>query len=218
MSLAPKFSGQLLPLHDSTPPKPGQTSQIPHTLELYLDYVCPFSAKQFLTFYNDVVPLIRSKYHTPGVRVIFRQQIQPWHPSSTLVHEAGAAVLQIAPGKFWEFSKVLFERQEEYFDVKVVNETRNQTYKRLAELAEETTGVEKAKVYELLRVGEEPDKDGGLNIGNKVTDDVKYMTKTNRLVGAHVTPTVLFDGWPEGSISSSWTKDQWAEWLEKNLK
>lgn len=218
MSLAPRFSGQLLPLHESSPSKPGETQKIPHTLELYLDYVCPFSAKQFLVFYNDVVPLIKSKYSSPGVRVILRQQIQPWHPSSTLVHEAGAAVLQLAPAKFWEFSKALFERQKEYFDVNVVNETRNATYKRLAKLASETTGASEEKYYGLLEISDKPDKDGGLNTGNKVTDDVKYMTKTNRLVGVHVTPTVLFDGWTEGSISSSWTKDQWEEWLGKNLK
>lgn len=218
MTLAPRFSGQLLPLHSSTPPAPGQIHKIPHTLEFYLDYVCPFSAKQFKTFYADVVPLIKSKYTTPGVRVILRQQIQPWHPSSTLVHEAGAAVLRLAPEKFWEFSAALFDQQKEYFDVNVVHETRNQTYKRLAKLAASTTGVDEAKYYELLEISDKPGPDGSLNTGNKVTDDVKYMVKTNRLVGVHVTPTVLFDGWPEGSISSSFTKDDWQGWLDKNLK
>lgn len=218
MSLKPAYSGQLLPLNDPTPAKPGQIETSPHTLELYLDYVCPFSSKQFKTFYNEVVPIIKSKYHSPGVRVIFRQQIQPWHPSSTLVHEAGAAVLKLAPEKFWEFSAALFEKQKEYFDVNVVHESRNQTYKRLAKLAGETTGVDESKYYELLEVGDKPAADGSLNIGNKVTDDLKYMTKTNRLVGVHVTPTVLFNGWPEGSISSSWSKEDWEAWLEKNLK
>ncbi len=218
MSLAPKLSGQLLPLHESTPPQPGKIETVPHTLELYLDYVCPFSAKQFKTFYNDVVPVIKSKYHSPGVRVIFRQQIQPWHPSSTLVHEAGAAVLNMRTEKFWYFSAAHFERQKEYFDVNVVHESRNQTYKRLAKLAADTTGVDESKYYELLEVSDKPGPDGSLNIGNKLTDDVKYMTKTNRLVGVHVTPTVLFDGWPEGSISSGWSKEDWEGWLEKNLK
>ena len=57
----------------------------------------------------------------------YRQQIQPWHPSSTLVHEAGVAVLQTQPDKFWEFSKALFDKQGDYFDVNVVNEPRNKT-------------------------------------------------------------------------------------------
>lgn len=28
---------------------------------------------------------------------------------------------------------------------------------------------------------------------NEVTDDIKVMVKTNRLVGVHVTPTVMFN-------------------------
>ena len=57
----------------------------------------------------------------------------------------------------------------------VVNETRNQTYRRLAKVAGQA-GVDEAEVYGLLEV---PDKevDGGANVGNKVTDDVKLMVK-----------------------------------------
>lgn len=134
------------------------------------------------------------------------------------MHEAGLAVLRLAPEKFYEFSKALFEKQKEYFDVNVVNETRNATYKRLSKLASDVTGVDEGKFYDLLVISDKPDKDGGLNVGNKVTDDVKWITKTNRLVGVHVTPTVLFNGYPENSISSSWDKKQWEEWIEKNLK
>jgi hypothetical protein len=96
MALAPKFAGQRFSAA-STPAL--------HTLELYLDYVCPFSAKMFNTVHTSVFPLIQQKYSSK-VQVIFRQQIQPWHPSSTLVHEAGAAVLRLQPTKFWDFSKV----------------------------------------------------------------------------------------------------------------
>lgn len=48
----------------------------------------------FNTLYTSVFPLIETKY-SGRVQVIFRQQIQPWHPSSTLTHEAGAAVLKV---------------------------------------------------------------------------------------------------------------------------
>ena len=98
MALAPRFAGQLFSASSRTP-------TTLHTLELYLDYVCPYSAKMFNTVYTSVFPLIREKY-ADKVQVIMRQQIQPWHPSSTLVHEAGVAVLKLEPGKFWEFSKV----------------------------------------------------------------------------------------------------------------
>jgi hypothetical protein len=74
MALPPKFAGQLL--------ASSSHSEAKHTLELYLDYVCPFSAKMFKTFYDSIRPLIEKKYTKPGVRVIFRQQIQPWRKFS----------------------------------------------------------------------------------------------------------------------------------------
>ena len=129
----------------------------------------------FSTLYTSVFPLVKKKYPAQ-VQFILRQQIQPWHPSSTLVHEAATAVLRLAPNKFYEFSNALFEHQKEYFDVNVVHESRNQTYKRLAKLAG-TTGVEEDKVFDLLEVADKPGDDGSLNIGNKVTDDVKLMVK-----------------------------------------
>jgi len=208
MALPPKFSGQLL--------ASASSSEAKHTIEIYLDYVCPYSAKIFKTFYKSVAPVIEDKYTKPGIRVIFRQQIQPWHPSSTLTHEAGVAVLKTAPKSFWAFSEKLFEQQKEYFDVNVVNESRNETYKRLATLAGSVDGVDEKTILDMLVVSDKPDKDGFLNTGNKVTDDLKFMVKANRVTGVHVTPTVLFNGVEERSISSGWTLEQWQEWLQKN--
>ena len=147
---------------------------------------------------------------------IFRQQIQPWHPSSTLAHEAGFAVLRLAPAKFYDFSAELFKQQKDFFDVNVVNETRNATYRRLAKIAAQV-GVGEDDVYKLLEISDKPAEDGSLNTGNGVTNDVKVQVKTNRLVGVHVTPTVVFDGVVANEISSSWTVEQWEEWLEKNV-
>lgn len=222
MALAPKFAGQAV--------LAGSAPTAVHNIELFLDYVCPFSAKMFSTLHSSVFPTLDSKYPNK-VRFVVRQQIQPWHPSSTLVHEAAAAVLRVKPDKFIDFSKALFDAQKEYFDVNVVNEARNATYKRLAKLAG-SVGVDESKVLGLLEISDKPDKDGGLNTGNGVTDDIKVFTKMNRLQGVHVTPTVLFNvgcehslvnfanveqGVVENSISSSFTGDQWQEWLQKNI-
>ncbi|KAL8688316.1 MAG: hypothetical protein Q9218_005740, partial [Villophora microphyllina] len=136
----------------------------------------------------------------------------------TLCHEAAAAVLRLAPSKFWHYSRVLFEHQKEFFDVNVVKETRNETYRRLAKLAGGIVGVSDERVYGLLEIPDKPGEDGALNVGNGVTDDLKVMVKVNRLMGVHVTPTVLFNGVVENSISSSFTGEQWEEWLEKNIK
>jgi protein-disulfide isomerase len=151
-----------------------------------------------------------------GLELVFRHQVQPWHPSSTLVHEAGVAVQRLAPARFWDFSDALFKRQKEFFDVNVVNETRNQTYKRLAEIAG-GVGVDADEVYDLLKISDKAGDDGSLNIGNAVTNDFKVLVKMARLVGVHVSPTVIFDGVVANDISSSWTKEQWADFLTKNV-
>jgi protein-disulfide isomerase len=188
-----------------------------HTLEVYLDYVCPYSAKLFNTLYNTVAPMIRDNTALgSGLEIIFRQQIQPWHPSSTLTHEAAVAVLHLAPEKFWEFSNALFKQQKEFFDVNVVNETRNNTYKRLAKIAA-SVGVDEDKVYKLLEVGDKAADDGSLNIGNGVTNDLKVLVKMARLVGVHVSPTAIFDGVVANDVSSGWGKQEWADWLAKNI-
>lgn len=97
----------------------------------------------------------------------------------------------------------------------MVNETRNATYKRLAKVAGKV-GVDEAQVYKLLEVSDKASDDGSLNIGNQVTNDLKVVTKMNRLIGVHVTPTVVFDGVVQDT-SSGWTVDQWKEWLGKNV-
>jgi protein-disulfide isomerase len=218
MALPPKFAAQKLRFRApaSNESAPGVNSST-HTLEVYLDYTCPFSAKQFNTLYNTVVPMIRENQDwSAGLEVIFRQQVQPWHPSSTLTHEAALAVLKLAPAKFWAFSEALFKQQASFFDVKVVNETRNQTYKRLAQIGA-SVGVDEAKMYDLLAISDKPGEDGALNGGNQVTNDLKVMIKMARLVGIHVSPTVVFDGVVANDISSSWSKEQWADWLTKNI-
>jgi len=131
-------------------------------------------------------------------------------------------------------SQALFDKQADYFDVNVVNETRNNTYSRLSKLAG-SVGVDEKKIYSLLEISDQPGPDGSLNSGNKVTDDIKLLTKANRLTGVHVTPTVLFNvrdlmfaytgkypltllqGIVEGGISSGFSKDDWQQWLEKNV-
>jgi hypothetical protein len=63
MALDPRFAGQKLAAQAS----PNTL----HTLELYLDYVCPFSKKLFDTVYDSVFPLVKQKY-PDKVQFIFR--------------------------------------------------------------------------------------------------------------------------------------------------
>lgn len=136
----------------------------------------------FDTVYDSVFPLVKSKY-ADKVQIIFRQQIQPWHPSSTLTHEAGAAVLQTDPQKFWAFSKALFDKQTSFFDTNIVHEPRNKSYERLAQIAGHV-GLDDKKVYSLLEISDKPDKDGSTNTGNGVTNDIKLMVKVDDMSDA----------------------------------
>lgn len=135
----------------------------------------------FKTVYEGVFPLVEKKYDGK-VQFIFRHQVQPWHPSSTMTHEAAIAVLKVAPEKFWPFSSLLMARSKEYYDVNVVKEGRNETYKRLAKLATEI-GVEEKSVLDLLKVSDKPAEDGSLNTGNQITNDLKLIVRVRRLSG-----------------------------------
>lgn len=171
----------------------------------------------FNTIYESLGPRLRSSPLGLKFQFIFRPQVQPWHPSSTLTHEAALAVSRFVPHKFWAFAAALFLDQKSYFDVNVVNESRNATYRRLAKLAKASVGLDEGLVYDLLEVPDKPAPDGSLNVGNKVTDDLKVLVKMARLVGVHVSPTVIFDGVEAREISSSWTSDEWVEWMDKKL-
>ena len=195
-------------------------------------YLIPqqFSKKQFMGLYQYL-----TKHDIPeGVQIIFRHQIQPWHPSSTLVHEAAlATATHGGPGNaawFWAYSYLLFQKQTDFFDVHVVGETRNQTYQRLVSLfgtlfkdgelkragsqdREDPAG----QLWEALVVGHEQGKEGSLNIGNRVTDDLKLCIKLGRQTGIHVSPTVLWDGLIENSVSSSFGEKEWIEFFEKHI-
>ncbi|KAL7924120.1 thioredoxin-like protein [Trichoderma austrokoningii] len=214
MAVPPKFAGHKLEF--APPPSSSSVPHSTHTFELYLDYCCPFSAKIFKTLTTQVFPAVRENpAWAKSLTVVFRQQVQPWHPSSTLMHETGLAVLRLAPEKFWAFSGELFAVQTEFYDISVVNESRNQTYRRLAKVAAKV-GVSEDEVYKLLAIPEKAGEDGSLNSGNAVTNDLKVVTKMNRLVGVHVTPTVVFDGVVQDT-SSGWTLDQWKEFFTKNI-
>ncbi|PFH50135.1 hypothetical protein AMATHDRAFT_4219 [Amanita thiersii Skay4041] len=185
----------------------------PHTLDIFLDYVCPFSAKMAKTIDSVLVPLLsRGGKYDGKVKIIVRPQVQPWHASSTLTHEAGLAVLRVSPENYWKFSVMLFEAQEEYFDIPTSTLSPVQVREKLAKLVAKilpSEAVEKFK--DLLKLKGSP------NAGVAVTDDLKYTIKVSRQNGIHVSPTVLWDGLVANEISSSWGEKEWKEFLENKV-
>ncbi|KAJ7098604.1 hypothetical protein B0H15DRAFT_1005059 [Mycena belliarum] len=185
------------------------THDAPHTLEIFLDYVCPFSAKISLVIDSVLLPLLGpgGKYHGK-VKAIFRPQVQPWHASSTLVHEAGLAVARASPDSFWSFSLALFKHQDEYFDIPTSTLTPLQIREKLAALAAEVIPAGATGSFADLLLLK-----SSANGGNAVTDDLKYTIKFSRQNGIHVSPTVLWDGLIANEISSSWGKKEWTDFL-----
>ncbi|KAI0254808.1 hypothetical protein BJV78DRAFT_1183041 [Lactifluus subvellereus] len=186
----------------------------PHTLDIFLDYVCPFSQKLSVAIDTIVKPLVERKGKYEGkIKIIFRNQVQPWHGSSTFTHEAGLAVARVTPEKFWPFSLQLLQRQEEYYDIPTSALTPVQIRDKLASLYAET-GVSNDKVEafrELLKLKSTP------NGGVSVTDDLKYTIKFSRQNGVHVSPSVLWDGILANEISSSWGEVEWTQFLAQKV-
>ncbi|KAL2158011.1 hypothetical protein VTH06DRAFT_4821 [Thermothelomyces fergusii] len=225
MALPPRLKGHRYTFPEAYASASTGAAPAVHTLELYLDYVCPFSAKLFKTLVESVIPYVRERPELASrLEIVVRPQIQPWHPSSTLAHEAALAVQRLvareekAAERFWGFLRALFAEQRAFFDEAVVGETRNQTYRRLAELAERSVGVPADEVFALLEIKAGPAGEEAKNAGNQVTADVKTIVKMARLTGVHVTPTALLDGVVVGEISSGWTSEQWQKWLDANIQ
>ncbi|KAF7965680.1 hypothetical protein HWV62_9103 [Athelia sp. TMB] len=189
------------------------TAHAPHTLDIFLDYVCPYSAKLALAIEGVLKPLLSHGGHYDGrVKAIFRLQVQPWHASSTFVHEAALGVLRVSPESFWPFSLGLFQKQGEYFDIPSSTLTPLQIREKLVKLAAEYIPASKVdELKELLTLKSSP------NGGIAVTDDLKYTIKFSRQNGIHVSPTVLWDGLVANEISSSWGEKEWTEFLHAKV-
>ncbi|KIJ13303.1 hypothetical protein PAXINDRAFT_170586 [Paxillus involutus ATCC 200175] len=186
----------------------------PHTLDIFLDYVCPFSTKLSRTIDIVLKPWLDKggKYHG-RVKLIMRLQVQPWHASSTFTHEAGIAVARVSPEHFWAYSRKLFENQGDFFDIPTSTLTPLQIREKLAGLAEGLIPDNKVDEFkELLKLKSTP------NGGVAVTDDLKYTIKFSRQNGIHVSPTALWDGLVANEISSSWGEAEWSKFLSEKVK
>ncbi|KAI0268155.1 hypothetical protein BC834DRAFT_968370 [Gloeopeniophorella convolvens] len=186
----------------------------PHTLDIFLDYVCPFSGKLSVAIDKVVKPLVDAGGKYDGkVKVIFRNQVQPWHGSSIFTHEAGLAAARVAPDKFWAFSLLLLQRQGEFYDIPTSTLTPLQIREKLAALFAET-GVSDDTVgafSELLKLKSTP------NGGVSVTDELKYTIKFSRQNGVHVSPSVLWDGLLANEVSSSWGEAEWTQFFSQKV-
>eukprot|EP00946_MAST-07B_sp_MAST-7B-sp1_P003650 g3650.t1 len=174
-------------------------------VEAFVDYCCPYSARLFKRLTEEVAPRF------PQMRLVFHQVPQPWHCQSTLLHESVAAVRHCyGLAKTNEYQALLFSNQVKYFDSNSMDMSRNQITNSLAELAAKLDDVDSRRVLERMTVDtSNPDV---LNAGTPSTRVIKFYVKAHRKLGIHVTPTTRINGL-EQETSSSWTLEQWSEFL-----
>ncbi|KAF8338912.1 uncharacterized protein EI90DRAFT_2967369 [Cantharellus anzutake] len=186
-----------------------------HTLELWLDYVCPFSG----IFKNSIVPILAPAVTTGAlkgkVKLLLRLQVQPWHGSSTFTHEAALAVGKVVPESFFDYTSVFFKNQEAFFDRAVADLTPTQIREKLVALAGEVPSIDKSK---LPAIKDALTYKGSPNGGIDVTNDLKWNIKLGRQNGIHVSPSAVWDGIFVSDVSSGWGAAEWDSFFANNVK
>jgi len=196
-------------------------------LEFYVDPQCPFSAKLARSLTANVFPLITQGGKYEGqLSVIARLCPQPFHYMSVFQCEALLAFGVKHPDLFWNYLTAVFDHQTEFFNHPAAHLTPSHVRDRLVEIAmvvledsDRLGSGPKSKAFGELRDMVEVKKgaDGSMNGGNDATWAFKYLVKMGRQIGITVTPTVLFDGLKEDSVSSSWGKAEWEQFLEAKM-
>jgi protein-disulfide isomerase len=130
------------------------------------------------------------------------------------VHEASLVVEKLSHEDFLTFSDQLFAHQQDYFDEAVENKTRRQLVEQVAELIVKTTrATDKDVVIRALANGTNSPE----NKGNSVTNDLKLQIRLARQNSIHVSPTVVWNGLRDDSVSSGWDLGQWQEYIKSKL-
>ncbi|GJQ13744.1 hypothetical protein GpartN1_g5535.t1 [Galdieria partita] len=181
------------------------SSSAPVELQVFLDYCCPFSRIAYLKLVDSIIPAFSNQ-----LLFVFQNQIQPWHPQSALMHEASLAIGLIAKEKFFDYSRLLFEHQEEFFDQNCYNKSRREIYRELANLATKIN-IPEDKMLNLLSIR------GTGNDGNQVQTLMKFAIKYSRKLGVHVSPTYFVNGIEDTAAGSAWNKEEWLERLQPLL-
>lgn len=156
------------------------------------------------------------KFGKDRIAFRFHELVQPWHFQSTIVHEAACVVRAVVhpenPERLVAAWAKLFANQVDFFDVHVGDEGRNKIHLRLSVILEEF--VPKEEYLALVDYDPQKIKEGAMNPGCGVTQQIKDITRYSRSVGVHVSPTVYLDGVEQTEVSSRWTMEQWVAFVK----
>lgn len=173
------------------------------TVEVFVDFCCPFSRKMFNTL-KEVIPMFRSR-----VDIVYMPMPQPWHPSSSVVHECYHAAVMAKPDAEMDLFDLTFDQALEKFgDVPSVDKSRLQMHKEWAVIYA-SVGVDTGTFLANLALPEGQ----GPNPGVPATQTLKFYIKAGRQLSMHVTPSIRLNSIACDS-SSSWTVEDWKTFLE----
>lgn len=86
---------------------------------------------------GGVIDAIEASPLKGKVKFVWFNLIQPWHPQSTMLHEASLAVKKLDATKFDAFCGLLFDRQPEFVDKVTFDKSRKQIIQELAAIGAE---------------------------------------------------------------------------------
>jgi phenylpropionate dioxygenase-like ring-hydroxylating dioxygenase large terminal subunit len=176
-------------------------------LETFWDFHCPYSKKMF----NALVPFLRSSpeidAHVQHNVVI---HVQPWHSQATQMTMVALAAQLVEKDseKLFALMQNIYDHQNEFSDQDCYDMTISQLYEKLFAIVKET-GIDEAAVRAQLAPGGPRDQ-----VVTRLKQSVKYARQNS----IHVSPTVMVNGIIDNSISSSFTTEQWTEYLKKQIK
>lgn len=198
----------------------GKYTPLAHTVEIFLDYNCPFSAKMFKKLQDEVIPLMEKKNLTDKYNIVFINVVQPWHGmQSSILHDVSFAVSKVKPEIFWDVSRLFFDNITQFYDTECYDKSRKEITDEVVQLASGVEGgfqvTETAAIKELLAIkGLHAQEKELSNAGNGVAKDNKYFARYQRTLGVHVTPSVLVNGIYMSAIESSTAAEKIIEIIE----
>ena len=182
-------------------------------LEVFIDFVCPFSKRIYDRLTKLIIPHYEQASEKCKVKVIFHHLPQPWHPQSTMLHEAALAAWSLGGEDAQLYEKAyqaIFDKREDFIDAITYEKTRTQIYQELAKVVCEACGFDENQFLDMLKL----DTSGGQkNSGNTTTQALKWYVKMHRQRSIHVTPTCAINNMTIDT-SSSWGLDEWKKLLD----
>ncbi|KAL1896084.1 hypothetical protein Sste5346_004823 [Sporothrix stenoceras] len=201
--------------------------QGPTTVEIYLGMICPASKRALRTISNAIVPeVIEGGKYFGQVRLLFRLAPHVWHPQGCYVAEhllgfgrAFCTKPAINERLWFNCFREYMERQREFFDHRVQDESPNSIKERLSVIAGEV--VEKAGLMTKEEGAQVMRETLPLNDfrygGTPLIFDTKYFSRLVRQNGVYAVPTVCVNGVQDYDATSQWSEEQWVEWFERQI-